>query len=409
MLINPTRYRYRSSLRTVTNMRLESYIQRDRDGNVVDSGEYGYSGSDEYASPDQFCIDSVGFPSRDNSFWLSTKNYGPARYIGTHSDTVDTWGGGTRETSYSYDFPCSVNHAIEPEDVDPSDIEFVTKAAAETNLSKPWVQGAAFLAELRQLPDLFKNVGGHMSTAGANEYLKFQYGWRPLIKDLRKFLSIQNRIEKRLFALERIAKKGTLRRLYRPAYGDTKTVQYATRVHDQNYFVGPEGIVRVNNATEMRVERWCIVSWVASPPERLFSPGSNSKFDEVRNAVLGLNIDGPTIWQLMPWSWLADWTYNTSDYIASQANVVGAEFSEAILMKTTELTTTGYPFYEQEPNANGGSSETFLPGRISEVRKERILGIQPTVVNTGEYASILDDAFKTSILTSLGIQRVKRR
>lgn len=386
-MLNPNRYRYRSTRRTTMAKRITTVRNRDSEGNLIDEYTYGGEGEDEYSSPDQWCTDTVGYRYKDNPLYLSYQLMSPSRasvHFNEHYD--DPWG--SSDYTFDYDVGLPFSHAIYPGDEDVSDVEFVTKAAAETNPSAAHVQGLVFAAELRDLPSLFQSVGHNLTKFGANEYLKFQYGWKPFIKDMRKMFDISDRVHRRLHAIQKIDREQVVRRRYRPN-ANIGGYDYTARegwVASGDMIAG--GLLGVWGHTEMRTHRWADTIWLAKPPETLFSFGGNEQIDRARKALFGLNVDGPSLWQAMPWSWLADWTYNVSDYLESQNNVVGAEFGEAILMKTTELSTLGLPSWQYPPESGDHPIDAYL-GMTRTIVKERILGIEPAVVNTGDRKSVV--------------------
>lgn len=403
-----SRYRHRQTTKSA-----ESVYFNDQDVHDVSDESFIYNNQIRtvspfyYASPSESCTDSVGFRNRDNSLSLERSEMVPLVYHGLH----DYWHSDeynlihNRQDIVEYrDF----NHALSPSDVSLSDVEFVTKAVANTNLSAPKVQTAALLAEMRDLPGLFKSVGANMSKYGANEYLKFQYGWRPLVSDLRKLITTLDKVDNQLKGLNRLNKVGVLRRRYEPP-GATETIRdFKTIELTTDLIPAGGGALAISVSTEMLVRRWAVTEWTAVSPSNLLPSIGKSQLDKVRFAAFGANIDGPTMWQIMPWSWLIDWSTNMSEYISSQNNVVGAKCDNVILMKTTELISTAYPvpYYDF---SDGTHSMTSSPGRKRTILKERILDIEPAAVQTGEYRSILGDSFKVSILGALAIQRFKSR
>jgi hypothetical protein len=289
------------------------------------------------------------------------------------------------------------------------DTEFVTKAAAETNPSEAEFQAAAFLAELRDIGGLFQSVGSTMAKFGANEYLKFQYGWTPLIRDLKQVFQVMERLNKRMVEVQRLNSTGELRKRYRTQY-DPHVDTWSVNTHSSNdVFIHEGSIIRSDIFTDVRMERWAQTVWVPDVPENLFRSIGRSQFDKVRSALYGVNIDGPTLWQIMPWSWIIDWNTNLSEYIESQNNTVGAKLQKVVLMKRTDLRTRAYPYWHTGPNSDFDLMEfNATPGAVNTLRKERIVDLMPQAVSTGEFTSILGSDFKLSILAALGIQRFRR-
>lgn len=283
------------------------------------------------------------------------------------------------------------------------------------NPSRSDFQATVFLAELRDLPSLFKNVGeefaqqGFLRASGGN-YLKGQFGWRPLIKDLRTFFNVADKLQKRMKTLKELRGRGMIRRQFKEKDGRGTQIKHAiSRIPNDYHQIGIyptsyEGDrIYWEVHTEMRTTRWCDVEFVMDTPSNLFAPIDSELWDEAHSLVYGTTIDGPALWAAMPWSWLIDWGTNMTDYIKSQNNTVGAKYSKAVLMKTTERYSTIYPILGDVAAFNNEWSYSFIPGRVSTVTKERILDVDPGAVSTAE--AILGDDFRSSILSALTVQR----
>lgn len=403
MAQNPSRTRFNHTV--ATRYEKSTGIRKEFiDGELVNTSHYGYEGDSEYISQSRYCGDTVGYWNSDNPLDIEVIGQSPASYEGFHTNIDDYGGGYSDENIEEFDVSLPVNQVLYSDEQNESDVEFVTKAAAVTNPSTAAVQGLVFAAELRDLPSLFRSAGKDISKFGANEYLKYQYGWKPMINDLRKAFTMVDKVTRRLNVLNRLDKESGLRRKF-SATEIGPEVKIREFVPDFPVVYAGGGVVHNRVVSRMTTTRWCDVVWKAIPPDTVLPTFGQDNLAKARHVLFGLNLDGPTLWQAMPWSWLIDWTYNVSDYVKSQNNVVGAEFSRAVLMKTTEIESEATPFYSEPPTFNGVSHGTFSPGRAKYVRKQRILGLEPTVVNTGEYTAILGSEFKTSIVTALGIQR----
>lgn len=291
------------------------------------------------------------------------------------------------------------------EGVNEERIEFVTKAAADTNPSKAKVDVAVFIGELRDLPSLFKNVGDDMFKYGANEYLKAQYGWKPLIKDLRNFFKVVNLVDKRMRNLERLNKDKLLRLPYRNK-NPLVTVGSNTLFHKSTPMF-PGWRAELKTETTWRRSRWATVSFKPEVPKNLVTLPSKDMLSKVNQALYGGVVDGATLWQLMPWSWLYDWSSNVGDFLAANRNVVGAKVDDVTLMETNEiLSTTDVVGWYSEGGINRPSSAQ-TPAATQMVQKLRFPNMKPAVITRGDI-DVMSDTFKMPILTALAIQRFKK-
>lgn len=419
-----SRYRYRSTdhYRDTVDTRYQR-VWDIESGSVIINRTRQFPLEQWYYSPDQFCVDTVGFRNKDNPLSLSLSQGVPPliNYVAEHTHDQEVGGipnGYRQRDRRTYQGWGTLAHAVRQSEQSESDVEFVTRAIAGLNPSRSNFQAAVFLAELRDLPSLIKDVGDELAEQGfirgsGGNYLKGQYGWRPLIRDLKTFLNVADKVRNRVRTLKELRGKGKIRRRF--SEKDDRGMRTPerrvvnTRLGGEHYIgVHPtdEHIIWYDASTEMLTTRWCDVEFVLDTPDNLFDPLDSELWDEAHSLVYGTTIDGPSLWQAMPWSWLIDWGTNMSEYISSQNNVVGAKFSKAVLMKTTQRVTTIQPVMDEFPSSlNGGFGFSFLPGRLVETTKERILDIQPGAVSTAE--AILTDNFRTSILTGLTAQRFR--
>lgn len=417
---NPERYRYYGT----ENFRDTIDTLRRTEFNVVTGSTRTrtFNNSDEqfYYSPDHFCRDTVGFRQRDNPFYVFHELSVPPMidYVAEHTTvpnpifdpdarlkvkrTFEGWGPAV--------------HCLARDEPTETDEEFMTRAIAGQNPSRSNASGAVFMAELRELPSLFKNLGEQMADQGflraqSSTHLGIQFGWAPLIKDLRKFLTITDKVRNRMKDLQELRGTGKLRRVFKEKDGRGTQIRYRNQRLNDEHTIGVLPTYGNDNiywevSTRMDTTRYAIIEFLNDGPESLLPYRDSKYWDEAHSLVFGTQIDGPTIWQAMPWSWLIDWVSNASEYIKSQNNIAGHKLGSTMLMKETVRTSTITPVMDGDPGFNGQWSWTFLPGRVETVERERLLDIQPTVRYTVDLEPILGSEFKTSILGALLVQKL---
>lgn len=288
-----------------------------------------------------------------------------------------------------------------------SDIEFVTRAVADTNPSAADIDVPVFIAELRDVPSLFRNAAEKLSKASANEYLKFEYGIKPLANDIRRFLKVADQLAKRLERIRQARSNyGLVRKYLPPDRWEThqftdEPVDYAEILNDR-FGVKASGTVTI--------ERWATIKWTPD-----FDPLGVPDTDEgllrlAKRAVFGGTVDGATLWQAMPWSWLIDWSSNMGDYLASKRNIVGASPGEICLMKKTTINSSSYLYRKDQvdlPDYTRRWTMVNSPSKVAFVRKERLIDVKPAAITTGELDLLGGDVRKQSILGALSIQRLR--
>lgn len=286
------------------------------------------------------------------------------------------------------------------------DDEFITAACAGTNPSRAEFDAAIFLGELRDVPSLLKNAAGTLKKAGANEYLKFEYGWKPLVRDTQKLLHVMDKLDRRMQTLQRLSDNGAVRRRYDPPSGRTRQTIPFTRATGVSPF--PVNGIDFWVETDVSIHRWADVIWEATPLEGAPSMDLGMR-RRAQQALLGGTVDGSTIWNLMPWSWLLDWNSNMSEYISAHRNTVGAKVRSVTLMKTVTLLSNGYlaPITDSYVGYVDSSFNSTI-GRTVTTIKSRRPNQKPSAEIRRDLMPILGSNTKTSILGALSMQRLRR-
>lgn len=214
-----------------------------------------------------------------------------------------------------------------------SDDSSVIKALSRTNPSRPVADIGVSIAELRDAPQLIKIAGDTLLKRGANAYLSYQFGWKPLISDVKALLNFQSHVEKRRAELMRLySGRGLKRRVRLGSHFGQKTFG--------NYPIMTFGpYLTSNGRSTVHQRRWATVRY--SPRYGSIPPKSDKEYTKLATrAVYGLTIDQSTAWELMPWSWMIDWFSNMGDFLVATRNIVGADVTSCCVMTHTEQVIT---------------------------------------------------------------------
>lgn len=262
----------------------------------------------------------------------------------------------------------------------------ITRAYARSNPSKPAVDVALMAAEMKDLPGLVEFAGRRMIQRGAHEYLKFQFGWRPLVDDVMTLLDFQKQFSRRLKMLQKAKQQGMLTR------NISLQGHQAEKKETEVYFASQGKIMRGFYKTTTTQKRWAVVKWF---PTNDFPSTDEEMLQRAKAAVYSLRPDSLTAWNLVPWSWMADWFVTVGDYLQASRNTVGLIPGPACLMENTISARVGTVTYTPPGLSGGGSVCTYET-------KTRVIEYGPQVT-----ASIpLLSGYQTSILGALGITRV---
>lgn len=265
------------------------------------------------------------------------------------------------------------------ETLSPSDTYFATSLAASTSPSRPVVELAAALGELKDIPELFarKHFGSAISdiaSTGASSRFKFRFGIAPMLQDISSMLKFTESVSKRTDELHRLFSKKGLRRT-RPL-GNFSGSWFGL---DPNS--SPTSVVKVflgfTRSTKEEVRGH--IRWVPSVP--VLSPPSDETLRRfASNAVIGGGINARAAWELVPWSWMVDWFGNVGDYIAAHTNTVPATIDKIVIMRKLEtvceyslLSITdlyGVPLVGDEFKVTTGSVS-----RVTKTRRPAVVGL----------------------------------
>jgi len=187
------------------------------------------------------------------------------------------------------------------------------EAFSSLNPSKPVVDLPLFLWELRELPRLLIQSGNILSGKGnlltpsgaGDAYLAAQFGWAPLISDIKKLLDFSTAFDEQKKRIEKISKtkrkKGSLQGHSESWSGSsltwTPTGSY-TKVSGREEFSSTSRAWYVAKFRSYDTSGW---------------PDS-SNLDRIK-AGLGLTPRWSTVWNAIPWSWLIDYFTNIGSLI----------------------------------------------------------------------------------------------
>lgn len=154
----------------------------------------------------------------------------------------------------------------------------------------------------------YRDIGG--------EYLNYQFGWKPIVSDLKKVAQAVTESERILSQLERDSGRNVRRRYQFPTVFTTAQTQSTARPYPAINTAVYTDQTRTDLHTFKQVRSFsgCFTYHF----ER--SEASRGKMQQAaRNAgqLLGLELTPSVVWNLSPWSWLADWVTNAGDVMSN--------------------------------------------------------------------------------------------
>ncbi|UJQ84960.1 MAG: putative maturation protein [Alehxovirus nemoriscola] len=364
-------------------------------GNPVDSWH------DNTLVYDERCVDVADSPGVDHPFNLSRFEIDSLEPL---NGTLGTgfWAGSQYIDYYPPGFNNSYasQHLTVNNDINAGD--FVT-LLARTNPSRPVITPLTLIQDVVDIPRQLKGVGRLLKGGSeslnakelANQNLGIQFGWLPLIQDVKDLLNLQSHIDRRSNELNRLYSATGIKRRIGLGSSNASDTQ-------KNIYLSSEGsgwvvadLHRYTGSTKWGTVRWLPTS---RPP---YHPKTAELNRQARKIVSGFTSEGLTkgVWDLVPWTWLIDWFAPVGDYLLQHSNTVPAH---AVHVNVMRKTITSTQFRRIQPYINDASWATGGNGVTTYTTLER------SQSSSSPPTSLPFIGLKRlSILTSLFIQRFK--
>jgi hypothetical protein len=231
----------------------------------------------------------------------------------------------------------------------------------------------------------------------ASFYLAIQFGWLPLVQDIRQLLDLQSYILRKDKELNDLySGKGLRRKL---TFGSDCTVKEAVEAVSSygttNYMYFPLSVMVTKNS-------WATIRWTPTSPPKYGHGNDESQNQYARRIVLGLTPEGLAkgAWDVVPWTWLIGWFTNVGSYALAHSNTVPASHGSACFMSEVDhLVMPQQPYTRDMLDAH-----LSISGSAKRTLKTRIVSGSVTPGFNMPYL----DMFRLSILGALSIQRYKR-
>lgn len=195
------------------------------------------------------------------------------------------------------------------------DIEVLgSKMIGRSIPTNPMVDGSVGLAELFRegIPSMIgssilKSRVGFLRGLGS-EYLNFEFGWKPLVSDLKDAAKAIVESETIIRQLVRDSGKNVRRRRHLPQTNEVEIRNTTTGLPngclDSRWF-GP--------AWTRYTDRYQRNTWFSGCYTFEYDPGHLSEISKIATQariLYGLQLTPEVLWNLAPWSWLVDWFAN---------------------------------------------------------------------------------------------------
>lgn len=163
--------------------------------------------------------------------------------------------------------------------------------------------------------------------AAGDEYLNVEFGWRPFLSDIQKLCHTVQESKRLLDKYEKESGRIIGRNYSFPDVRETKvevlgTANSPTPGYPSPIFSTYQGTL--TKTTEITRKTWFQGSYSYAFPPVEDSRGVIMDAAEKANHLLGLKITPEVLWNLAPWSWLADWFVNVGS-LATNVTALGQD------------------------------------------------------------------------------------
>ena len=323
--------------------------------------------------------------------------------------------------------------ATDPEIQNESQIMFGLggSAIARVRPGKPQADLATMFGELKRdgLPSMIGSLAGRSQSIrdlfrnSGSEYLNLQFGWLPLVRDVQRLAvavtdtrKVLERYEKQLERLLRrryqfdtavdttigLSKSNSLNGNYDRLIG---AVPYGTTFISTRSTVNP-----VIETTRVMTKSHFSGGFRFYYPEVSEALDALTKYERDANNLLGTRLDPEVLWNLQPWTWLADWFLNFGDVLGNISALTGdgLVIQYAYLMRETHIEKQiHFPagvWYRATSSGTWVSNRVPLTVELNYTRKRRVaaspfgFGLSPESFSDSQWA----------ILAALGISRAPK-
>lgn len=184
---------------------------------------------------------------------------------------------------------------------------------ARTNPGKPAVDVPAFVGELRDVPRMFKIIGDNLVKSSGNAYLAYNFGWRPMVSDMRKMVWVTEAVNKRLVVLRNLLAHG----IHRPL-----RIGVESNFGEDNVSLPFTEEPPFDAAVDWKVHKWSTAElwggtrWqMPESAKLLLRSDEDLQKSKAFRSVFGLGAHPAALWELIPWSWLVDWFSHIQDIL----------------------------------------------------------------------------------------------
>jgi len=150
------------------------------------------------------------------------------------------------------------------------------------------------------------------------EYLNVEFGWKPLVSDLKSFAKAVNNSA----AIWDAYRKGSDQKT-RASYHYPETAVSDSGIGSLIPYPAawPHGFFQGSTVEYLTGKQWFKGAFKYHVPEPVGFGGKMAYWQSEASKILGLRLTPDVVWNLNPWTWALDWFANTGDLMTNVSNM----------------------------------------------------------------------------------------
>jgi hypothetical protein len=158
----------------------------------------------------------------------------------------------------------------------------------------------------------YRDIGG--------EYLNYQFGWKPIVSDLKSVSKAIMDSQEILDQLERDSGRYVRRKFAFPSVTQSSTSSGGSVGHPVQSYT-PSGMIWNADSwrrdTTFSQRRWFSGAFTYHFEQPTSVGGRMRSAAQKARILYGLDLTPEVVWNLTPWSWMADWVANAGDVMSN--------------------------------------------------------------------------------------------
>lgn len=204
---------------------------------------------------------------------------------------------------------------------------YAVQLIAQTHPFRPEFSIPVTIAEMLDIGSLFSLTAKTFAELAGNSYLLYKFGWVQFVQDIKTLSSITRSIERRIKEFDSLSRTGGLHRKVRLDHNNWK-------------LDGNQGIIWSTYGAFVLGDYHALetvkvsgsIHWSVKPGLKL----QLSKLEAFNLAVQSVfdlgELDASTLWNAIPWTWLADYLFDIGSWLQANENNDIVQFSDVCII-----------------------------------------------------------------------------